>query len=213
MLCFWVEKICCSRVDDAIFTASVFCLVRGFLWTDITLMSKFSIPPCASGWKSLRCLKKALDSFLASTSFSKYIRSLFQQKFNSYSRLAGRWKREWLFPPKKEGSFCFCDPGQSGAHHPFHQSLTYNDWDLYEWPFPFQIDPHILTLLFRLLWFFRFKLHMMVKARWLVDNLVNNELHGRAGREEFKSQWCDSLQWWSSFQWYRSLKWCSSLQW
>ena len=50
-------------VDDAIFTASVFCLVRGFLCTDITLMSKFSIPPCASGWKSLRCLKKALDSF------------------------------------------------------------------------------------------------------------------------------------------------------
>ena len=43
-------------VDDAIFTASVFCRVRGFLWIDITLMSKFSIPPGASGWNSLRCL-------------------------------------------------------------------------------------------------------------------------------------------------------------
>ena len=73
--------------------------------------------------------------------------------------------------------------------------------------FHFQIDSHILTLLFRLLSFFRFELHVMVKARWLVDNLVNNELHGRAGRVEFKSQWCDSLQWWSSFQWYRSLQW------
>ena len=43
-------------VEVAIFTASVFCLVRGFLWTDITLISKFSIPPGASGWNSLRCL-------------------------------------------------------------------------------------------------------------------------------------------------------------
>ena len=76
------------------------------------------------------------------------IRNLFQHKLNSYSRLAGCWKREWLFSPKKEGSFCFCDPGQSGAHHPFHQSLTYNDWDLYEWPFTFLCRLTLVSLYF-----------------------------------------------------------------
>ena len=180
------------------------------------------------------------------TSKTRYIRSL-QHKLNSYSRLAGRWKREWLFPPKKRRIFLFLWPGpkwstSSIPSEPhlqrlgslwvtvhfswtwvvislanwFWLSLNFSNGSFQIWfgfHFPFQIDPHILTLLFRLLWFFRFELHVMVKARWLVDNLVNNELHGRAGRVEFKSQWCDSLQWWSSFQWYRSLKWCSSLQW
>ena len=68
VLSFRVKKVGgCGRLDW-IFTASVFCLVKDFLWTDCTRMSKFSMPPSHSGWNICKCLKNAFDSFFPSTS-------------------------------------------------------------------------------------------------------------------------------------------------
>ena len=67
-LCSALEFSRFVAVDVWIFTASVFCLVRDFLWMDWTWMSKFEMPPWLSGGKISKCLLKALDSFFPSTS-------------------------------------------------------------------------------------------------------------------------------------------------
>ena len=67
-LCSALEFIKYVAVDDWIFTASVFCLVKGFLKTDSTWILKFSMSPCSLGWQRARCFANALESFLLLTS-------------------------------------------------------------------------------------------------------------------------------------------------
>ena len=67
-LCSAFEFILCVALDAWILTASVFCLVSGFLNTASTVMLKFSMLPCSFGWKSARCFAKAFVSFLLTTS-------------------------------------------------------------------------------------------------------------------------------------------------
>ena len=68
--CSALEFMRWSAVEDAIFTASVFFLVRGFLKHDTTWMLKCVMSPWLSGWKRARCLENAFVSFLCSTFFS-----------------------------------------------------------------------------------------------------------------------------------------------
>ena len=55
-LCSAFEFILHVALDDWILTASVFCLVSGFLNTASTVMLKFSMSPCSFGYLYLRQL-------------------------------------------------------------------------------------------------------------------------------------------------------------